>query len=165
VQSFTFQVREGADLDHVGSNVGPTATTTAGNDTNVMFNFKYVPGMYQFCELNIMPGVTPTFTLNGMILPYFVPNGNDPLADNSTVCVNFTIGAGATAAFSVENTPPGFAHTIGFWKNWSSCPGDLPEFPGTGTIAAAEPAAADHGRRQCGQLQREHLSRRLLRLE
>jgi len=123
VQSFTFQVREGADLDHVGSNVGPTATTTAGNDTNVMFNFKYVPGMYQFCELNIMPGVTPTFTLNGMILPYFVPNGNDPLADNSTVCVNFTIGAGATAAFSVENTPPGFAHTIGFWKNWSSCTG------------------------------------------
>jgi hypothetical protein len=121
MQSFTFQVRQGATPTEDGTNVGPSVTVTPGNDTNVMFDFKYIPGSYQFCETGVTPAYTPTFTLNGMILPFFVPNADDPNVDNSIVCVNFTIGAGAMVSFAVENTPPGFAHTIGYWKNWSSC--------------------------------------------
>ena len=36
--------------------------------------------------------------------------------------MNFTVTAGETKTFTVDNTPPpgGRALTIGFWKNWAS---------------------------------------------
>jgi hypothetical protein len=56
---------------------------------------------------------------------FFVPNSVDPLVDNSVYCAPFTLVAGDTASFPVNNSPPpgGDARTIGFWKNWSSCTG------------------------------------------
>ena len=45
--------------------------------------------------------------------------------DNSYVCVPFTIVAGETEVFTIDNQPPpgGMAKTIGFWKNHTSCDG------------------------------------------
>src|SRR5207248_651253 len=40
------------------------------------------------------------------------------------MCTDFTVRAGQTLTFSVNNVKPttnGGASTIGFWKNWSSC--------------------------------------------
>ena len=49
----------------------------------------------------------------------------NPSGDNSTVCTDFTVAAGATKTFAIDNKPPpgGLAFTIGYWKNWSSCTG------------------------------------------
>jgi len=53
---------------------------------------------------------------------YALPPGETNV-DNSIVCVDFTVNAGETRIFRVDNTPPpgGRALTIGFWKNWASC--------------------------------------------
>jgi hypothetical protein len=79
-----------------------------------------------------MPGWTSTLRdfanafplpeINGMM---FVPNQNDPMVDNSAYCAPFTLGAGQTVTFNVDNSPPpgGEPRTIGFWKNWTSCDG------------------------------------------
>ena len=47
----------------------------------------------------------------------------NPSGDNSVVCTDFTVGAGQTFVFSIDNRPPpgGMGLTIGFWKNWASC--------------------------------------------
>jgi hypothetical protein len=54
----------------------------------------------------------------------FTPNVvNDPFADNSLICHDFTAGAGELKTIAVDNTPPpgGLALTIGYWKNHASC--------------------------------------------
>ncbi|WP_428356750.1 hypothetical protein [Methyloprofundus sp.] len=45
--------------------------------------------------------------------------------DNSSECINITLNPGDMYSLDVDNTPPpgGDAHTIGFWKNWTSCDG------------------------------------------
>ena len=42
--------------------------------------------------------------------------------DNSVVCTDFTVAAGETKTFTINNQPPpgGMSLTIGYWKNWSS---------------------------------------------
>jgi len=47
----------------------------------------------------------------------------NPSGDNSVVCTTFTVNAGETRAFNIDNRPPpgGMGLTIGFWKNWASC--------------------------------------------
>jgi hypothetical protein len=47
----------------------------------------------------------------------------NPSGDNSVVCTDFTVTAGETKTFTINNQPPpgGMGLTIGFWKNWSSC--------------------------------------------
>jgi hypothetical protein len=47
----------------------------------------------------------------------------NPGVDNSILCIDFSVAAGQTLEFAVDNTPPpgGRALTIGFWKNWASC--------------------------------------------
>jgi hypothetical protein len=144
-QSFDFQIRQGASPDSVGIAV---AAATANATSNVEVPFvcvagdppcrdvegvaKLVPGDYQFCEVNVMPGWTsnikdfvnafPLIQING---DFFVPDENDPMHDNSVYCAPFTLAAGDTVSFAVDNTPPpgGDARTPGFWKNWSECTG------------------------------------------
>ena len=82
------------------------------------FGIDLTPGQtYQFCEI-VMPGWKTSLQNT------FVPNGSDPMADTSVLCVNFVLGDGELRNFLVDNTPPVnplSGRTIGFWKNWSSC--------------------------------------------
>jgi hypothetical protein len=108
-------------VDDFGTDPTPTL------DDEVMA--KLPPGQYQFCEANVMPGWMSSvkFFTDAFPLPingtFFVPNQNDPLVDNSVYCAPFTLAAGATENFFVDNSPPpgGDGRTIGFWKNWNSC--------------------------------------------
>jgi len=83
---------------------------------------KLLPGDYAFCELNLTVGWENVGTVeDGAVteLVWYNPNPED----NSTECVDFSLAAGETLHFSVDNVPPpgGDARTIGYWKNWSSC--------------------------------------------
>ncbi|MGH9891309.1 MAG: prealbumin-like fold domain-containing protein, partial [bacterium] len=114
--AFDFEIRTGASPTEVGTTVASDSTDASGN---VDFGgIKLVPGTYQFCEVNMLPGFATSLT-------GFVPNSDDPNADNSVICVPFTLDPGEIQNFVVDNTPPpgGDARTIGFWKNWTSCDG------------------------------------------
>jgi hypothetical protein len=144
-QAFTFQLRQGATPSQAGT-ILESQVANAANGGNVSFSTLLVPGQtYQFCEI-IMPGWSSTL---GTFVPdsFMPPDGvvPNPNVDNSIVCVNFTVSAGQTKVFTVDNTPPpgGRALTIGFWKNWSSCSGGnqkpvlnqtLASFPGGGVL-------------------------------
>lgn len=115
--SFQFELREGATLSSLGTILEGPLSANAANGGSLTFATDLVPGnTYQLCEI-VMPGWLTSLS------PTFVPNGNDPGADNSIQCVDFTVNAGETKTFTVDNTPPpgGDARTIGFWKNWSAC--------------------------------------------
>jgi hypothetical protein len=115
-QTFTFQVRQGA----TAAAVGTTLESLVANSSNggvLNFTTLLVPGTtYQICEIGMQVGWHSSLS---DVAGAFVPGG----IDNSAVCVNFTVTAGQTVTFNVDNTPPpgGDARTIGFWKNWSSC--------------------------------------------
>jgi hypothetical protein len=115
--AFTFQLREGASEMAIGT-ILDTQTANAGNFGRVQFESWLKAGAkYQLCEM-VMPGWKTSLT------PVFVPNSlNDPGADTSIQCFDFTVAAGETKSISVDNTPPtgGDARTIGFWRNWASC--------------------------------------------
>jgi hypothetical protein len=122
-QSFTFQIREGATAYVAGETKEELVTDPNGN---IAFKTLLVPGnTYQMCEL-VKAGWNTSLGDYGTL---FVPNSQDPNApnlptnvDNLAVCVNFTVAAGETKSFAVDNTyPGGRALTIGYWKNWSSC--------------------------------------------
>jgi nicotinamide mononucleotide (NMN) deamidase PncC len=115
-QAFTFQLCQSATLSSVGT-ILETQVANAANGGVLNFTTSLTPGAtYQLCEI-VMPGWLTS------LQNAFVPNGNDPLVDNSVMCVNFTVQPGETKTFNVDNTPPpgGRALTIGFWKNWASC--------------------------------------------
>jgi hypothetical protein len=119
-QSFTFQLRQGAVAAYPGGEgtILESANATAANGGVINFSTLLVPGTtYQLCEV-IMPGWLTS--LQGAFVPNSIGN---PTVDNSPLCVNFTVAAGETKTFNVDNTPPpgGRALTIGFWKNWASC--------------------------------------------
>ena len=122
--TFTFDIRTGASLTSTGTVVAST-TTDAVTGLADFSGALFVPGNYQFCETNMMPGWDTSLD-DGAYGPHFVPGGSLPDPDNSTVCVNFTLDAGEEQVFSVNNVPPpgGDARTIGFWKNWTSCDGN-----------------------------------------
>lgn len=123
-QSFTFQLREGASASQVGT-IDETLVANFANGGTLNFTTQLIPGNhYQLCEI-VMPGwltsLATAFVPDSFIPPDgVVPNPN---VDNSIVCVDFTVNAGETRIFRVDNTPPpgGRALTIGFWKNWASC--------------------------------------------
>jgi hypothetical protein len=122
-QAFTFQLRQGASTTQNGTTLD-TQIANAGNGGVVTFSTLLVPGTtYQLCEI-VMPGWSTTL---GTFVPgsFLPPDGvaGNPAVDNSILCVNFTVSAGETKTFTVDNTPPpgGRALTIGFWKNWASC--------------------------------------------
>ncbi len=115
--AFTFQLRQGADLSHVGT-ILATGVADLIDNFGVNFGIDLTPGQtYQFCEI-VMPGWKTS------LLNTFVPDGNDPGADTSILCVNFVLGDGELRNFLVDNTPPVnplSGRTIGFWRNWASC--------------------------------------------
>lgn len=125
LQSFTFQLRQGASLTAAGTTL-ESVVADAGNGGTVAFTTSlqtYGSHTYQFCEI-VMPGwqtSLPTpFVPNSYLSDGTTPN---PDVDNSVLCVNFTPDPGQTVTFTVDNTPPpgGLARTIGFWKNHASC--------------------------------------------
>jgi len=122
-QSFTFQLRQGATLTTVGTILDQQNATSVNGGT-INFAPFLVPGnTYQICEI-VMPGWLTTL---GTFVPgsFNPPDGvaANPAVDNSILCGNFTVAAGETKVFTVDNSPPpgGRALTIGFWKNWASC--------------------------------------------
>jgi hypothetical protein len=116
-QSFTFQLRQGASAAAAGTIIdGGTANAADGGV--ITFSTALVPGAtYQLCE-QMQPGWTTT--LGPPLYSVYNPSG-----DNSVVCTDFTVTAGQTKEFDIDNKPPpgGMALTIGYWKNWSSCSG------------------------------------------
>jgi len=122
-QAFTFQLRSGASPTENGTTL-ESQVANAGNGGVINFNTLLIPGdSYQLCEI-VLPGWTTTL---GTFVPnsFIPPDGvvQNPNTDNSVVCVDFSVAAGETKIFTVDNTPPpgGEARTIGFWKNWASC--------------------------------------------
>jgi hypothetical protein len=114
--SFTFQLRSGASVSQAGTIV--ETLTATGNTSTLNFTTKLVPGTtYQLCE-QMQPGWLTT--LGPPLYSVFNPSG-----DNSVVCTDFTVTAGQTKQFNIDNQPPpgGMSLTIGFWKNWASCAG------------------------------------------
>ena len=124
-QVFTFQLRQNASPTQPGTTL-ETQVANAVNGGVLSFTTQLTPGApYQMCEI-VMPGWTSTL---GTFVPdsFIPPDGiaMNPTVDNSIVCGNFTVTAGETKVFNIDNTPPpgGRALTIGFWKNWASCAG------------------------------------------
>jgi hypothetical protein len=114
-QAWTFQLRSGASAASAGG-VLEQLVANAANGGVINFSPYLVPGQtYQLCE-QLMPGWMTS--LGPPLFSVFNPSG-----DNSVVCTDFTVTAGQTRTFNIDNTPPpgGRALTIGFWKNWSSC--------------------------------------------
>jgi len=120
-ETFDFELRTGASPTEVGTTVA-SDTTDPVTGVADFGGQTFDPGVYQFCEVNMLPGWHSTLSDDPAA---FIPNSDDPNADNSVVCVEFTLGAGQTVTFTIDNTPPpgGDARTIGFWKNWTSCDG------------------------------------------
>jgi hypothetical protein len=121
--AFRFQLRQNASPTQDGT-ILETLAANAVNGGIVEFTTLLQPGdTYQMCE-TVMPGWSST--LGNFVPQSFIPPDGiapNPNVDNSIVCVNFTVAAGATRIFNVDNTPPpgGRALTIGFWKNWAAC--------------------------------------------
>jgi len=115
-QSFTFELRQGASATAQGTTL-EAATADATNGGVINFSTFLVPGnTYQLCETNMQPGWMTT--LGPPLYTIYNPNGV-----SLTVCTDFTVTAGQTKTFNIDNSPPpgGFALTIGYWKNWASC--------------------------------------------
>jgi hypothetical protein len=115
--TFTFQLRSGASASQAGTTL-ETLIASSGNNGTLNFTTQLVPGQtYQMCE-QMQPGWMTT--LGPPLYSVFNPSG-----DNSVVCTDFTVNAGETKTFTINNQPPpgGMGLTIGFWKNWSSCTG------------------------------------------
>jgi plastocyanin len=136
---WTFEIRTGASTLAAGTVVATgTANVTTGvvnfscspDPNSVCANVSgianFVPGTYQFCET----GMPVNFSNNIPSPPGFTPLGAVPEGgDNSTECVEITLGAGGSGVptgipdpiNNLFNPPSGDARTIGYWKNWSSC--------------------------------------------
>ena len=138
-QAFNFQLRSGASEVSAGT-VLETGTANAGNGGVIAFSTTLTPGTtYQLCE-QMQPGWTTT--LGPPLFSVFNPSG-----DNSVVCTDFTVSAGQTRTFTVDNQAPpgGLALTIGYWKNWSSCSGGRQKPVLDQTLAGADPAGISVG--------------------
>jgi len=112
--SFAFELRTGASAGVAGFVVEPRTTDALGG---IDYLTLLIPGtVYQLCEVGLPAGWTSSLLNDPSV---FYP---DPL-DNSTFCVPFSVLAGETRIFAIDNTPPpgGDARTIGYWKNHSSC--------------------------------------------
>jgi hypothetical protein len=117
LQSFVFELRQGASAGAAGT-ILETGTANAADSGVITFSTYLVPGTtYQLCE-QMQPGWLTT--LGPPLYSVYNPSG-----DNSVVCTDFTVTAGQTKTFAIDNKPPpgGMALTIGFWKNWASCAG------------------------------------------
>jgi hypothetical protein len=143
-RTFQFSIRKDASTNPAGVNggfgtviangsvTGPDGTITSA-EWAVVAGQQYPlnPGTYQLCE-SIVEGLTPHWTQGVYGVDWFSPGiqaaGGFQEAENTLVCINFTVvsgdgGADNTVEFNVDNVTRGFSHTIGFWKNWTSCDG------------------------------------------
>lgn len=122
-QAFTFQLRQGATPTDAGTTLESKVANAANGGSFTFTTALVVGATYQLCEITL-PGWQTSL---GTFVPdnFLPPDGQviDPSVDNSILCANFTVTAGETRVFTVDNTPPpgGRALTIGFWKNWASC--------------------------------------------
>jgi hypothetical protein len=115
--SFIFTLRTGASAGNDGT-VLETQTATSANGGVLNFAELLVPGNhYQICEQIPAAG----WNLSIASLPGAF--GGDPLSAQPIICVDFTVTAGQTQTFNLDNTPPpgGVALTIGYWKNHATC--------------------------------------------
>jgi len=96
--SFTFQLRQGASVTAAGT-ILETGTANAANNGVSTFATLLVPGQtYQLCE-QMQPDWSTT--LGPPLYSVYNPSG-----DNSVVCTDFTVSAGRTRVFSIDNMPP-----------------------------------------------------------
>ncbi|ULG68419.1 prealbumin-like fold domain-containing protein [Marinobacterium sediminicola] len=127
---FNFQILSGGSAVAEATSDAITGFATfscvAGADPSICVDVggmaKLVPGDYEFCELDVQPGWTLTGSGNeGLLTWYSWSIGEDYMGE----CAAFMLSPDETEQFDVDNTPPpgGKAHTIGFWKNWTSCDG------------------------------------------
>ena len=143
--NFRFELRSGASQASVGTTMG-YEFANAANGGNIVFTtpsdhdgvldageteIMLEPGTYALCEFVPMGWDTSLrqFDSDGDGTPgefgddWYVPGaGSNSEFDNTYVCVNFTVTSGDdVVTINVDNTRPGMARTIGYWKNWNSC--------------------------------------------
>lgn len=105
--AYTFRLTGGPD------SVSITRTTDATNAGQLDFGLLKA-GTYTLCELAVPAGTHSTLEDQGGVV-------NPTTGD---ICLTFTLAAGATRAFTIDNSfPLGDQRTIGYWKNWNSCSG------------------------------------------
>jgi len=118
-QSFAFDLCNGA-IDAATTlptcPSGPDRSVTANATNGGTLDFGYLPpATYTLCEVGVQAGWSTTWLLNGSSVT--------PQTDATTgnACWTFTLSAGGTAAFAIDNVPPpgGGQRTIGYWRNWS----------------------------------------------
>lgn len=132
--AFTFEIRKGATANYSGGE----GTVIVGGliaDSNNM-GLIHIPALpfdtYQVCEVDIPAGWRSSLSLEGGFIPNSVGNPNP---DTRTVCKDVVVQYPWVHLVEVNNTefteppppppppPSAPAHTIGYWKNWSSCSG------------------------------------------
>lgn len=123
IYEFTFVLRKSATRAAIGETL-ETLSTKARTGDLLTFTTELIPGQtYQLCEI-FGPGWLNNF---GDVVPgsFMPPDGMipNPNVDNSILCGDFTVDAGKTKVFEIDNRPPpgGRALTIGYWRNWASC--------------------------------------------
>jgi hypothetical protein len=148
-KTFSFSIRKDASTNPGGVNGGFGTVVATGSITGpdgsitsaewaVAGGQQYPlnPGTYQLCEA-IVEGYTPSFVTGTYGVNWFSPGiqaaGGFQENENTLVCFTFTVvsgdgGADNTVEFNVDNITRGFSHTIGFWKNWTSCDGSGNQF-------------------------------------
>lgn len=132
--AFTFEIRKGATANYPGGEGTLIVGGLIANSNNM--GFVHIPalpfGTYQVCEVNIPAGWRSSLSLEGGFIPNSVGNPNPY---TRTVCKDVVVQYPWVHLVEVNNTeyteppppppPPPTAptHTIGYWKNWSSCSG------------------------------------------
>jgi hypothetical protein len=136
-----FQIRTGASTSAQGTVVA-AENATFENAGNITFTEPsdgdglvgtgeaealWAPGTYQICE-RVPFGYSSSLMTGIYGVDWFTPglNADDATSttDNEYVCKSFTVVSSNVpdpVVFSVDNTRPGMARTIGYWKNWTGC--------------------------------------------
>ncbi|MCP3143264.1 hypothetical protein [Pyxidicoccus xibeiensis] len=132
--AFTFEVRKGAKADFPGGEGTVIVGGLIADSSNM--GLIHIPALpfdtYQVCEVNIPAGWRSSLSLEGGFIPNSVGNSNP---NTRTVCKDVVVQYPWVHLIEVNNTeyteppppppppPSAPAHTIGYWKNWSSCSG------------------------------------------
>ena len=107
--AYTFVLSGGPD------SVNISRTTDVNNQGALDFGFLKPGANYQLCELAVPAGTHSTLQDQGGVVD----------SNTGNICLTFTLNAGVTTAFTIDNSfPGGGQRTIGYWKNWNSCSHD-----------------------------------------
>ena len=106
-----------------GTGVNATDNTFGDQDGILDFDMaKLIPGeTYTLCE--VVPAAWSSFWMyqGSIVTPY---NPDAPTQDLGVRCYDFSVTAGQTVSFAIDNEfPGGEARTPGYWKNWNVCTG------------------------------------------